>query len=83
MADTKPGETTAPAPAPAPAPATAPAPAPAPAPTAQDPHAQAIKTAVADLEKLAADAAGRGDQATVERLRAIALPLANASRAKA
>lgn len=64
MADVKPGET-------APAAASA-----APAP---DAHTQAIRSAIADLEKLAAEASGRGDQATVERLRAVALPLADAA----
>jgi hypothetical protein len=56
-------------------PATPPAPAP-------DPRDQAIRTAVADLERLASEAVGRGDQAMVERLRAVALPLA-AARPKA
>jgi hypothetical protein len=64
MADIKPAETTA-----TPAPAT---------PTAPDPRDQAIRTAVADLERLASEAVGRGDQAMVERLRAVALPLAAA-----
>jgi hypothetical protein len=47
-------------------------------PPAPDPRDQAIRTAVADLERLASEAVGRGDQAMVERLRAVALPLANA-----
>jgi hypothetical protein len=62
MADVKPGEPTTPAPA-------------TPAP---DPRDQAIRAAVADLERLASEAVGRGDQAMVERLRAVALPLAAA-----
>jgi hypothetical protein len=66
MADAKPGETTSTPAAPAPAPAPTPAPA---------PHVQAIRAAVADLEKLAVEASGRGDQAMVERLREIAVPL--------
>lgn len=77
MADAKPGETPTPA-VPTPAPATAPAPATPPAPA---PRSQAVKATVADLEKRAAEAAGRGDQAEVERLREAALKtLADAGR---
>jgi hypothetical protein len=47
-------------------------------PPAPDPRDQAIRAAVADLERLASEAVGRGDQAMVERLRAVALPLAAA-----
>jgi hypothetical protein len=65
MADENPAETTAPV-------------IPAPAAATPDPRDQAIRTAVADLERLASEAVGRGDQAMVERLRAVALPLANA-----
>jgi hypothetical protein len=47
-------------------------------PPAPDPRDQAIRTAVAGLERLASEAVERGDLATMERLRAIAMPLAAA-----
>jgi hypothetical protein len=73
MADVKPTETASAAPAPAPAKTPIRATAtPEPAP---DPRDLAIRSAVADLERLIADAAGRGDQAAVEPMRVIALRL--------
>jgi hypothetical protein len=73
MPDVKPTETASAAPAPAPAKTPIRATAtPEPAP---DPRDLAIKAAVADLERLIADAAGRGDQAAVEPMRVIALRL--------
>jgi hypothetical protein len=78
MADVKPAETASAAPAPAPAKtpihATATS-ASAPPEPAPDPRDLAIRSAVADLERLIADAAGRGDQAAVEPMRVIALRL--------
>lgn len=71
MADPKPGETATPTPAPAPAPA------------APDPNAKAIKAAVADLERRAVEAVGRGDQAAVERLREEALKITAAGKPRA